>query len=42
MQLANRSYRAGGHPTPYVAIGTHGDFEKVLGCQPIPTLEPYR
>ena len=25
--------RAGGHPTPYVSIGTSGDFEKVLGCQ---------
>jgi len=42
MQLANRSYRAGGHPTPFISIGTNGDFEKVLGCQLILTLEPYR
>jgi len=27
--------QAGGHPTPYVSIGTYGDFEKVLGCQQI-------
>ena len=25
--------RAGGQPAPYVAIGTSGDFERVLGCQ---------
>ena len=28
-----KRHRAGGHPTPYVSIGTHGDFERVLGCQ---------
>ena len=25
--------RAGGRPTPYVSVGTYGDFERVLGCQ---------
>ena len=25
--------QAGGQPAPYVAIGTYGDFERVLGCQ---------
>ena len=30
------------HPTPCVSIGSHGDFEKVLGCQLILKLELYR
>ncbi len=25
--------RAGDHLAQYVSIGTHGDFERVLGCQ---------
>ena len=25
--------QAGGHPTPYIDIGTDGEFERVLGCQ---------
>jgi hypothetical protein len=28
-----RTHRAGDQPAPYVAIGTSGDFEKVLKCQ---------
>ena len=25
--------RAGDHPTPYIDVGTYGDFERVLRCQ---------
>jgi len=28
-----KRHPAGGHPTPYISIGSYGNFEKVLKCQ---------